>query len=77
MDLNILMLSSFPILKRRVLGLFSLMKISLKLYFQLRLLLIFTPRYLTLSVGYSLLPYNFVFKSPSDFFCLDQGIQTG
>ena len=33
--------------------------------------IIFTPRYFTLSVGYSLLPLNFIFKSPSDFFCLD------
>ena len=32
---------------------------------------IFTLRYLTLSVGYSLLPRNFTFKSSSNFFCLD------
>ena len=28
-------------------------------------------RYLTLLVGYSLLPHNFIFKSPVSFFCLD------
>ena len=32
----------------------------------------FHTQVLTLSVGYSLLPYNFIFKSPSNFFCLDQ-----
>ena len=32
---------------------------------------IFAPRYLTLSVGYSFLPYNFILKSPSNFFWLD------
>ena len=30
-----------------------------------------THRYLTLSVGYSILPHNFIFKSLSKFFCLD------
>ena len=28
-------------------------------------------KYLTLSVGYSLLPYNLIFKLPSNFLCLD------
>ena len=37
----------------------------------MRFVSILTPRYLTLSVGYSLLPRNFIFKSPSSFFCLD------
>ena len=32
---------------------------------------IFTPRYLALSVGYSLLPHNMIFKSLANFFCLD------
>ena len=32
---------------------------------------IFTARYLTLSVGYSLLRRNFIFKSPSNLFYLD------
>ena len=31
----------------------------------------FTLKYLTLSVEYSLLPHNFIFKSPSSFFYLD------
>ena len=35
---------------------------------------IFTPRYLTLSVGHGLLPHNFIFKSPSSFFYLDLNI---
>ena len=45
--------------------------ISLIWYCQLKFESIFTPRYLALSVGYSLLPHNFIFKSPSSFFCLD------
>ena len=40
-------------------------------YCQLRFLSIFRRRYLTLSVGYSLLPHNLYFKSPSDFSCFD------
>ena len=32
---------------------------------------IFTPSYFALSVGYSLLPHNLIFKSPSNFACLD------
>ena len=40
-------------------------------YCQLRFASILTPKYLTLSVGYSLLPHNLIFKSPSNFFCLD------
>ena len=31
----------------------------------------FTPRSLTFSGGYNLLPHNFNFKLPSDLFCLD------
>ena len=61
----------FLILKRRGLALFSLMERSLTGCCQVRFLLIFAPRYLTLSVGYSLLPHNFIFKSPSSLFCLD------
>ena len=71
MDLNILQLTCFLILKRRTLALFSLLESPLTWYCQLRFVSIFTPRYLTLSVGYSLLPLNFIFKSPSNFFCLD------
>ena len=58
-------------MKRRALALFSLMERSLTWYCQLRFVSIFTPKYLTLSVGYSLLPHNLIFKSPSNFFCLD------
>ena len=47
------------------------MESSLRWYCQLRFLSIFTRRYLILSVGYSLLPHNFYFKSSSNFFCLD------
>ena len=71
MDLNILGLTYFLILKMRALALFSLMERSSTWCRQVRLVSIFTPRYLTLSVGYSLLPHNFIFKSPSSFFCLD------
>ena len=71
MDLNILRLTYFLILKRRALALFSLMERLLTWYCQLRFVSIFTPKYLTISVGYSLLPYNLIFKSPSSFFCLD------
>ena len=71
MDLIILGLTYFLILKRRALALFSLMERSLTWCCQVRFVSIFTPRYLTLSVGYSLLPHNFIFKSPSSFFCLD------
>ena len=38
---------------------------------QVKFVSIFTPRYLTLWVGYSLLPHNFIFKPLSSFFCLD------
>ena len=51
-------------------ALFSLLESPLTWYCQLRFASIFTPRYLTLSVGYSFLPLNFSFKSPSNFFCL-------
>ena len=71
MDLNILRLTYFLILKRRALALFTLMERSLTWYCQLRFVSVFTPKYLTLSVGYSLLPHNLIFKSPSNFFCLD------
>ena len=72
MDLIILRLTYFLILKRRALALFSLMKRSLTWYCcQLSFVSVFTPKYLTLSVGYSLLPQNLIFKSPSIFFCLD------
>ena len=40
-------------------------------YCQLRFVSIFKPKYLTLSVGYSLLPHNLIFKYPSNFLCLD------
>ena len=59
------------ILKRSAFALFSLIDRSLTWYCQLRFVSIFTPRYLTLPVRYSLLPHNFIFKSPSSFFCLD------
>ena len=71
MDLNILRLTYFLILKRTAFALFILLDRSLTSYCQLRFVSIFTPRYVTLSVGNSLLPYNFIFKSPSNFFCLD------
>ena len=74
MDLDILRLTYLLILKRRALALFILMERSLTGYCQLRFVSIFTPRYLTLSVGYSLLPHNLIFKSPSNFFCLDLNI---
>ena len=54
-----------------VFALFSLMERSLIWYYQLRFVSIFIPRYLTLLIGYSLLPYNFNFKLPSNFFYLD------
>ena len=44
---------------------------SLTWYCQRRFVSLFTPKYLTLSVGYILLPHNLIFKSPSNFFCLD------
>ena len=71
MSLNILRLIYFLLLKRRALALFSLMERSLTRCCQVSFASIFTPRYLTLSVGYSLLSHNFIFKSPSSFFCLD------
>ena len=71
MELDIFRLTYFLILKRRALALFSLMERSLTWYCQLRFASIFTPKYLTLSVGYSLLSHNLIFKSPSNFFCLD------
>ena len=52
-------------------ALFGLMQRSLTWFCQLRFVSIFTPSYLTISVGYSLLPYNFVFKSPSNFCCFN------
>ena len=50
MDLNILGLTYFLILKRRVLALFSLRERSLTWCCQVGFVSIFTPRYLTLSV---------------------------
>ena len=32
---------------------------------------VFTPKYFIVSVRYSLLPHNLIFKSSSNFFCLD------
>ena len=71
MDLNILRLTYFLILKRRASALFSLMERSLTSYCQLTFVSIFTPRNLTLSVGYSLFPYNFIFRSISNYFFLN------
>ena len=76
MDLNVLGLTYFLILKRRALALFSLMERSSTSCCQVRFLSIFTPKYWTdtfqiLSIGYSLLPHNFICKSPSSFFCVD------
>ena len=71
MDRNILRLTNFLILERSALALFSLIERSLTSHCQLRFVPIFTPKYLTLSVGYSLLPHNLIFKSPSNFFYLD------
>ena len=38
---------------------------------QLQFASILAPRYLTLSLIYSILPYNLISKSPSNFICLD------
>ena len=51
------------------------MKKSLKWYCQLRSVSIFTPKYLTLLVRYSLFQRNSVFKSPLNFFWLDLFLQ--
>ena len=50
MDLNVLGLTDFQILKKRALALFSLMERSLTWCCQVGFVSIFTPRYLTLSV---------------------------
>ena len=71
MDINILRLTYFLILKKRALALFSLMHRSLAWCCQVRFVSIFAPRYLTLLVRYNLLQRNFIFKSTSSFFCLD------
>ena len=76
MNLNILRLTYFLILKRRTLALFSLRDRSFPWYCQLSFVSILTPSYLTLSIGYSLLPHNLIFKSPSNFFCLNLKITT-
>lgn len=71
MDLNYLRLTHFPILKKRTLVLFSLIERLFTWHSQLRFGSIFTPRYLILSIGYSLLLHSSIFKSTSNFFCLD------
>ena len=71
MDLNILILTCFLILKRTALALFSLMKRSLTWYYQLRFASIFATKYLALSVSFTLLRGNLIFKSSTNFFCLD------
>ena len=76
MDINILRLTYFLILKRTALALFSLMERSLICYCQLRFVSIFAPKYLTLPVRLSHLPQNLVFKSPLNFFCLDLKINS-
>ena len=76
MDLNILRLTYFLILKRRPLVLFSLKQRSLTWLSQLRFESIWTPRYFTLSLVHSLLAYNLTFKLPSNFFCLNLKITT-
>ena len=70
-DFKVLRLIYFLIQERKALTLFSLLEISLTGYCQLRFVSVFTSRYLTLLVGYSLLPHNLIYKSPSSFFCLD------
>ena len=69
MDLNILRLKCFLILNRIALALFCLMD-RLLTYCQLTFVSIFTPKYLTLSVGYSILLHNLICKSPSNYFWL-------
>ena len=71
MDLDILRSTYFLIFERRELTLPSLMERSLIWHCQLKFASIFTRWYLTFSVGYSLLPHNFIFKSIPNFFCLD------
>ena len=71
MDLNVLKLTYFLILKRRALALFSFMERLLTWYCQLKFVSIFILRYLTLSVRYSLLPHNFSFKSSQILFCFN------
>ena len=71
MDLNILGLTYFLILKRTALALFSLMERSLTRCCQVRFVSIFTIRYLTLSVGYSLLLLILFLNHLQIFFCLD------
>ena len=58
--LNILRLTYFLILKRRALTVFSLVERSFTWYSQLRFVKIFTPKYLTLLVGYCILPHSFI-----------------
>ena len=61
MELNILRLTYFLILKRRTLALFSLIERSLTWYCEVSFTSTFTTRYLKLSVG-CLLLCNFIFK---------------
>ena len=70
MNLNVLKLTYFFILKssnsiqfdRKIIN----MTLSFKI-FTIYTIAIFSPSYLTLSVGYILLPHNFNFESPSNF----------
>ena len=69
MDLKILGLMYFLILKVFLFWLYS--EKSLTWHSQITFASILTPRYLSLYVRYSVLPHSLIFKSPSNFFCLD------
>ena len=70
MDLNILEPACFLFLKMRVLALFSLMEKLLTWHCKIRFVSVLTSSYLPLSLGYNLLPHNFIVKSSSNFFLL-------
>ena len=73
MDLTVLKLTPFLILKRRPLALSrGSIQFNGKIINMILLTSIFILRYLILLAGYSILPQNFMFKSPpSNFFWLD------
>ena len=71
MDLKILRLTYFLLLKRRSIGSIQFNGKIINMIFPIKIGIIFTSRYLRLSEGYSFLQHNFIFKSPLNLFCLD------
>ena len=71
MNLNILALIFFSYFKKESIDHIQFNRKITNLTLPTKISSILTPRYFTVSEGYSLLPHSLIFKSPSNFLCLN------